>query len=339
MRKKVTSKDVAKQAGVSRTTVSYILNNTEGVRISEETRKHVLEVARQMGYHLDINAQALKTNRSMSIGVVTRREISEARFVNVLEGIKEVFAKEKYSILLCSDEEDENGFPEYYRLYHGNKIDGIIFISCQELLEVENADKRAELIYKEQIPCVFIDYHLVNPIVSCVDINYFHGAYIATKYLISNGHKKIAFLVPDFNTEQERQRLHGVNKAVDEFNDIELLVYKTDKSIEDDFTKSIIKTLEDRSKFTALIVAWGAVSARTLYLSNKMNIEVPKELAIISLAGDTAAKYTYPALSTCELPLHDLGVRSAEILLESLAGEQLPVNLKLPCELNIREST
>lgn len=337
MKKRITSSDVAREAGVSRATVSYIMNNTEGNRISDETRERVMKAAKKLGYHMDINARALKTQRSMSIAVVSRRNIRESRFVNVLGGIKEVLSKEGYSILLCSDEKDAMGYPEYYRLYQSNKVDGIIFISYQEQLDIEVANKQAELMIEEQIPCVFADYHLGNPRVNSVDINYNHGAYITTKYMIEKGHKKIAFLACEWNTEQERQRMEGVRRAIDEAGDVELMIYIFGNS-GNYFSESIIETLQERDKYSALIVAWGSVATQALYYANKLKIPVPEEIAIISLAGDPGARSTFPRLSTCELPLYDLGVRGAHLLIDSMKRLGIPTSMLLPCKINIQES-
>jgi DNA-binding LacI/PurR family transcriptional regulator len=337
VKRNITSSDVAKEAGVSRATVSYILNNTEGKRISEETRLKVLEAAKRLGYHLDYNARALKTNRSMSIAVVSRRSIEEPRFTKVLGGIKKVLSKERYSILICSDEKDLNGYPEYYSLYRSKKIDGVIFVSYQEQLEDEKATQNYNNLIKEGIPCVFADYHLDVPMINSVDINYFHGAYIAASYVIQKGHKDIAFLVPDSGTIQERQRLDGIKKAIEEAENVQLHMYNVGRHSET-IEENIVKVLEDRKKFTALISAWGWLSAKVLYYANKLNIAVPKELSVISLAGEDAAEYTYPRLTTCELPLQEMGIKSTQILLETLDNGALPVNMKLPCSLKIRES-
>lgn len=337
VKKNITSSDVAREAGVSRATVSYILNNTPGARISDETRTKVLEVAKRLGYHLDFNARALKTSRSMSIAVVSRRSIEEPRFTKVLSGVKNVLSKEKYSIVICSDYKDENGYPEYYSLYRSKKIDGIIFVSYQEQLEDEKAAQNYDILAKEGIPCVFADYHIDAPMINCVDINYFHGAYIAASHIIEKGHKKIGFLLPDCNTVQEQQRLAGVNRAVEEAGDVELFIYSTGRGREEQ-ENSIVEILENRKNYTALIGAWGGLSAKVLYYTNKLNISVPNDLAVISLAGEAAAEYTFPKLTTCKLPLYEMGVKSAQILLDSLDNEILPVNMKLPCSINIRES-
>jgi DNA-binding LacI/PurR family transcriptional regulator len=337
MKQNITSSDVAKEAGVSRATVSYILNNIQGKRISEETRNRVLDTAKKMGYHLDFNARALKTNKSMSIAVVSRRNIEEQRFIKVLAGIKEVLSKEGYSILICSYEKDLNGYPEYYSLYRSKKIDGIIFTSYQEQLEEEKAMLNYSNLVKEGIPCVFLDYHLNDPTVNCIDIDYFHGAYIAAKYVIDKGHKSIGFMIPDNSTIQEIQRLEGITKAVEEAKNVTLRIYNVGR-IMDQVKKSVVEVLEDRKNYTALIVAWGILSVTALYYTNKFKIDVPSEISLISLAGDTIAEYTYPRLTTCDLPLHEMGIKSAQVLLDNLDNDIIPENIKLPCRLNIRES-
>lgn len=337
VKKNITSSDVAKEAGVSRATVSYILNNKQNTRISDETRQRVLQAAKRLRYHQDINAQALKTQRSMSIGVVSRRNITETRFTNVLQGIKDVLAREKYSILLCSDEAYEMGYPEYYRLYHSRKIDGIIFISRQEQLNMEDAEDCAQIMLSEQIPCVFADYHLKNLLVNCIDINYFHGAFIAARHLIDKGYTKIAYLMPESDTEQERQRLEGVKQAVRETPGIELYIYSAGQTGRS-FSDTIVEVLNNRSKHNALITSWGSLAAKTLYHACRMRIEVPGEIAVIALGWDDSTKFTYPKLSICELPLYELGSKSAQILLDNINNIGTQMSIKLSCKLNLKDS-
>ncbi len=341
MKKKVNSCDVAQAAGVSRTTVSYILNDVKGVRISEDTRQRVLNAAKKLGYHPDINAQALKTNRSMSIGVVSRRNVSQSRFARVLEGIKDVLLKEQYSILLCSDELDKLGYPEYYKLYRQKKIDGIIFISYHEQLDIGDVHKHAESMLKENVPCVFADYHLENSLINSVDINYSHGAYISAKHLIENGYKNIYLIIPDTDTEQESQRLKGVEMAVKEADNVTLFIQKVNRTGKGmwEWDDNIEGILSDVKKHSAIIVSWSHIALITLYYINKMRIDVPKDIAVISLADDLPLKLTYPKLSACVLPLYDLGLESAKMLIDNLNTPMPKKNLMLPCSLKIRDSS
>ena len=120
------------------------MNNVKGVKIKPETRDKVNEAARKLGYHPESTARALKTKRSMSIGIVSRRDVSEGRFMNVLRGIKAVLDRHKYSILLCSDELNSRGYPEYYSYYNEKKIDGVILLSHIESINKKEIEKAAE---------------------------------------------------------------------------------------------------------------------------------------------------------------------------------------------------
>lgn len=336
--KRVTSSDVAREAGVSRATVSYILNNVQNVSIREETRKKVHETAKKLGYHPDSIARALKTNKSMSIGIVSKRSVSEIRYVKVLDGIKEVMSKYKYSIIICSDNIDDSGYPDYYSYYKSRKIDGVLFLSYHELMEQENIDERVNMALTDKIPIVFADYHLNNPMVNCIDINYYHGAYIATKHLIELGHKNIIYLRPDYNTEQENQRIKGVKKAIGEATDVKLIQHIIPKGnhISNDEMK---KVLSMKNKYTAIIAAWNSIAYTVIYEAQKACIRIPEELSIIALAGSNFDLFTYPRLSTCNLPLYELGKKSAEILMNLLEEpKSLPLNVSLPCNLKNRDS-
>ena len=335
-KKRVSSIDVAKEAGVSRTTVSYVLNNVEGVKLKEETRQRVWEAAKKLGYFPNHTAQALKTNKSMSIGIVSRRKIDEHRFVHIIGGIHPILAKEGYNLLFCSDDKDDEGIPNYYRLYKSKKIDGIIFISYQEEIKYEDVERRVKLAYDEQIPCVFVDYHVQNPQVNCVDINYFQGAYVMTEHLIKKGHKSIALLIPDRDTQQEKQRLNGVKKAVEMTPGVELAIYQA-ANIKD--LQSIIDNILEERKITAIITAWIHLAFNVLYAANSKGMKMPDEIAVAALANNGFENMSYPRLTTCDLSLHELGRAAGELLLDTLENPMKHKNLMIDCKVVERETT
>lgn len=339
MKKSVSSTDVAREAGVSRATVSYILNNIKDVKIKPETRERVIEAARKLGYHPDATARALKTKRSMSIGVVSGRDAAEERFAKVLSGIREVLKKNKYSVVLCNNEMNSKGYPEYYSYYHEKKIDGVLFLADLECMCNSQVEKTVNTIMKEKIPAVFIDYHLNNPEVNCVDINYYHGAYIAARHMIEKGHKKIIYYGPDFDTVQENDRLKGVKQAcMDAGLDADHLKAIKSGRNNREFFEAVTSIIQNKEDFNALIVSWRHIAFKTLYIANEMGVKIPDEMELISLGGSDFADYTYPMLSTSDLPLHEIGRKSADVLLDLLKNDSLPVNITLPCSLNIRET-
>lgn len=341
MKKRVSSKDVAREAGVSRATVSYVLNNVEDVKIKAETRERVVKAARKLGYHPHSIARALKTDKSMSVGVVSRRNIAEDRFSRVLRGIKDALKKHKYSITLCSDQIEDNGNPEYLNYYLSKRIDGIILLSAEEVLD----DKSVQKLISLKIPAVMVDYHIKNNNINCVDIDYFHGGYITTSYIIGQGYNRMIYFAPAIDIPQEKERLRGVRTAIKE-NDNRSLQYREVITGETglDYGNQVKPLLENNIQIgetgqTALVVSWVNVAYKVLSEAARLRMKVPEDLAVISLAGSLYARLSYPRLSTSDLPLYELGYRSGKILIESINEKKEPISESIPCKLNIREST
>lgn len=333
--KRISSSDVAKEAGVSRATVSYVLNDIHHVKIKPETREKVLLAAEKLGYHPNSSARALKTSKSSSIGVVSRRDISHERFSLLLKGIREVFKDHQYSITLCSDELDHQGHTEYMNYYLQRKIDGVILISAEEPLD----PTLLQQLHQYNIPSVLVDYHIKGTHLNCINIDYFQGAYGATKYLLENNHRKLMYLAPDLPIPQEIQRRAGVIQALYDqgLSSENLKVFSAGRT-DGEFHSTILEVLKNRGDHTSLIVSWIGIAFDTLYQAAKLHIQIPADLSVIALAGSYYADQSYPKLSTCDLPLYEIGVKSAETLLASLEAANPPVDINLPCTLRIRES-
>jgi DNA-binding LacI/PurR family transcriptional regulator len=339
MKKKVSSFDVAREAGVSRATVSYILNNVSGVKIKSQTVERVIEVARKLGYHPNVSARALKTKKSMSVGVVSKRSVDEERFTKVLKGIKEVLDKHDYSILICSDEINNTGTPQYYNYYMEDRIDGIILLSCIESIDYQKVRAQTQTLKEENIPSVLVDYHIYDPEINCVDLNYYHGGYLAADYLLNRGYNKVIFLDAGTGNVQENERISGVSKAFADrgLNEDMIDIISVGSKNFQSWT-NIYRVIREMGEHNAVIASWVYFGLKVLHIAGRTGISVPRELAVISLADSGYANYCYPRLSTSMLPLHEAGKQAANLLMNTLNGEKVPVNIKLPCTLNIRKS-
>ena len=129
MAKRVTARDVADRAGVSRTTVSFVLNDVPGMRISEETRQRVLEAARAIDYHPNISAQRLVTGRSNIIAYVERqnpeRAFADAFLPEALRGVHDAASAAGYEVLFAPTE-TETDARRCDRFLRGGHVDGVI---------------------------------------------------------------------------------------------------------------------------------------------------------------------------------------------------------------------
>jgi len=339
MSKKTSSYDVAREAKVSRATVSYILNNVSNIKIKPETREKVLLAAQKLGYRPSSIARALKTNRSMSIGVVSRRGVDEERFSKVLKGIKNITDLNDYSILLCSDEIDKTGKPQYYNYFLENRIDGVLLLSHIESININEISNNAEIIKKNNIPAVFIDYHMDDDELNRIDIDYYNGGYIAAKFLLDNGHKNVFYLDPGTGTVQENERIRGVFDAFDEKGLSQKSInIVTVKSFDETGWKTVEHILRNPGEYTALIAGWIHYGFKVLHTANLLGIKIPYELAVIALADSYFAGMSYPMLTTSQLPLVELGSKSAKILIGMLQKELPQINKKLSCKLIVRNS-
>ena len=155
-KKSVTAKDIARVCGISQATVSYVMNNKEGKKISEATRQLVLKTARELNYVPNSTARSMRTNRSMSIGVVSGRNNLTIGFSHILRGIKEYLDKAGYSITLLTDDgrerlKDSPEQHEYVRYYRSSRIDGILF------LFYEMEDSVMKMLEEEHIPFFLVD--------------------------------------------------------------------------------------------------------------------------------------------------------------------------------------
>ncbi len=342
MKKKVTSSDVAREAGVSRTTVSYVLNKVNHVSISDETRKRVLKAAKKLGYFPNNTAQALKTKRSMSIGIVSKRKIDEIRFIRIVGALQPLLVEAGYNMIFCSDEKDENDYPEYYRLYKTNKVDALIFIAHQEKVKYDKVDEKIKLVTSEDIPSVFIDYHLDSKEINSVDIDYYTGAYEMTKLLINMGHKSIGYLYPNLDSEQEVERYKGIQDAVNGHDGVILKEYEGIYSYfqaDEEYMYAKLETILLESDETVLIAAWAHIGLHMIRIANKLNIEVPKDLSIVALADNGGENYCFPQLTTTDLPMKAIGIKAAENLLKTLENKGKTRNIMEKCIVVERGST
>lgn len=203
IRKKVTIKDVAMRAGVSPTTVSMVLNGKD-VSLPESTRERVRRAAAELDYSTDILARALVTRRTNIIGVVVP-DISNAFFSEAVRHLQVEIAKYGYDIILCNSEERAQNDYRYIRLLAGRNVDGLILTPSAEALTEENAGKMKHLLEGLRIPYVFFDrYYAGDPRVA---VDNAQSSYIAAKYLLEKGHKRIGVVAGPLTLNSSRNRL------------------------------------------------------------------------------------------------------------------------------------
>ncbi len=338
MIKRVTAQDVAREAGVSPTTVSFVLNNVEGMRISKDTRDRVLEAAKSLNYHPDSSAQKMARGKTSVIGLVLRQNPEKAYadlfLPDVMHGISSVIRDNGYQMMfipLPPEEKDKT----YSKLINERHVDGLIVSGPteddQDLINAYNDG--AKIVLMSKVPGCNIPY---------IDIDNLKGAESAVNHLVKLGHKRIAAISnAPLNYSSSKERINGY-KNVLERNDLpvdEDLILIGDRTPDSGYAAMQIllkkKPLPSAVFISSDTVALGAMNA--LY---ENNIKVPDDIAIVGFDDIALAQYVIPPLTTVHLPAYSIGLGAASMIIQQLNGDlKESREIILQTRLIVRESS
>ena len=201
--KRTTSQDVAKLARVSRTTVSFILNNVAGVSISAPTRKRVLDAAKKLNYSPNVAGKKLVSGKSYTIGLVLCQSpeqiFTDAFLPQVILGVEQAAMQQGFHVLLKPVDPNDTG--GYARLITENHVDGI-------LLSGPRQDDTALMnLHQQRVPIMLMG-QLPKTDIPFVDVNATAGAELAVNHLIECGHERIGIITNaplDYTSAQQRR--------------------------------------------------------------------------------------------------------------------------------------
>jgi DNA-binding LacI/PurR family transcriptional regulator len=336
-RRRTTAQDVADKAGVSRTTVSFVLNNTPGVNIPKETRERVLVAARELNYVPDAAARSLASRRARTIGFILcqspDRIFADAFLPEVLRGLGRI-TRENNVRLLVESVEDVTRPDAYLNLARAKQIDGII------LSGPRSDDQQLPQLVAEGFPVV-LQGRLPESAIPFVDVDNVGGAWHAVTHLLNLGYQRVACITnapPEYTASADR--LCGYRRALEEARmsyDEALVRYGNfdEKSGYKAMNELLALADPPDAVFIASdLVAFGAVVA----IKNRA-LRIPEDIAIVGFDDVPLASFVDPPLTTVHLPAANLGRTAGQILLTLIQGKKLKKRqVLLETELVIRES-
>lgn len=314
-RRRVSSADVAHRAGVSRTTVSFVLNNTPGKTISEETRQRVLEAASDLGYEPNVNARRLALLRDKAVGLFVCRSqsiVSDSYVIRLIEGMSQVLNRKRYSLVLQPVRATESNYAGIAEI---DGLDGVVLLNAHE-----NDDGITEL-QAAGTPLVVIGT-MVDSSIFQVDIANRIAAEEMAAHLIELGHRRIAMIVHApllFHAASER--LAGYRSAlkraripVDE--DLVKIADFTEESGE----RAMQSLLDLRERPSAVfagndLIAYGAYKA-----IRDRGLSIPGDISVVGFDDDYLSRYLNPPLTTMSLPAAGLGSIAAGLVAQQIVA-------------------
>jgi DNA-binding LacI/PurR family transcriptional regulator len=338
MSRRVTSQDVADLAGVSRTTVSFVLNNVHRFSIRPETAEKVRLAARELGYYPNASAKALASNQTKNIGLILTRSpeyiASDTFLPQILSGMLDVVKQHSLSLLVEWVEPGQQ-LETYLELTRAHHIDGMI------LMTPRTDDTGIKALEEADIPVVVMGY-IPDSTLHSVDVDNLGAAREAVEYLIDLGHRQIACITnAALPYTSAVQRLNGYRQALKRAG----ITYDSELVREGDFeTKSGYKQmkalLDSSKKFSAAFVASDALALGAYNAIQEVGLVIPKDISIVGFDDIPLSSFISPALTTVRMPAREIAQDSCYLLMH-LMKREFPEHrmVSLPTTLIIREST
>ena len=336
MNRRPTQEDVAREAGVSRATVSYVINNrTDGnVRISEETRCRVLEAIEELGYRPNVLARSLRQGQTHTIGMIVP-DNTNPFFAEVARGVEDTSFEQGYSVILCNSDGDLDKELLYTNVLAEKRVDGILFVAAGMSTEHICA------LQERRMPVVVVDRDIPDVAVDSVMTANERGGWLATRHLIELGHRHIGCIAGPSDVTPSAERVTGYRQALREAGLAvdEALILKGDFQYESGYqaTRQLLSMEDPPTAIFACndLMAVGAISAAV-----GLGRQVPMDLSVVGFDDVPLASFANPALTTIVQPKHEIGVVAATMLLERMRDPDRPPHRKmLDTELVVRQST
>jgi LacI family transcriptional regulator len=330
----LTLEDIAKQAGVSRSTVSRVVNNHPNVK--DDVRKRVLEVIQNTGYHPNAAARTLASQRSWMMGLVIPRSVSsfftDPYFPHLMQGIATACNQHNYtlSLFLVGVREDEEKILP--RLSRNGILDGVLLQSGQI------GDQLSDRLVNLNVPLVIIGRPFHAKGVSFIDVDNVSAAYNATSHLIRLGYKRIGTITGPAQRAESMDRKDGFLKA---FRDRRQDVDET-LIAEGDFTEisgyyAMQKLLSARPD--AIFAASDSMAIGAMRAARDAGFSIPQDIAFVGFDDLPLPTYSDIRLTTVRQPVFQFGAQAVAILIDLIEnGVNPPRRVIMETELIIRDS-
>lgn len=335
--RRVTLKDVAREAGVSTATVSLVINQAKAAEaIPEETQERVRVAARQLNYRPNYMARSLRSQKSHTIGVLLP-EVSDGYNAGILTGLEKQLLSEGYFYFVAGHRIKPDLFDRYVDLFRDRQVEGFVLINTP--LEVPL-----------DLPTVAVAGHEELPGVVNVVLDHRAAARAALCHLAELGHRQIAVFKGHPTSGDTEVRMESIQEAVAEF-DIELpkdrILQLSGAGPNKVFTPKqgfsqgyeFGQQLIEQGGFSALFAFndVSAIGAMRAFLD--AGLDVPGDVSVIGFDDIQSAAFFNPSLTTVRQPLREMGRLAGKALLERLRGGDVDSEITVEPELVERNST
>ena len=330
---KPTMAEIAAIAGVSKPTVSKVMNGQPGV--APRTRERVQRVIAERGYVRHGAARALSAGRTGAVNLVVK-EIDNPYFAEIIRGVEETLERAGLSMILTATHDEERRHRRWMARVIEHGTDGAILVLPDEAIA------HLEVLRSRGIPVALVDDRgEIPPGVASVGATNFAGGFAATEHLLSLGHRRIAIIGgPSFKST--RERVAGYRTALQEAGvDIDPRLHQPGGFVAETGYEATKKLLGLPDELPTAIFAGNDMQAMGVYKAlYEAGMRTPEDVSVIGFDDLPISRLLTPALTTVRQPVREMGVLATRMLLRTIAGEELESNrVELATSLVVRESS
>ena len=336
MKQKITIKTIAKELGVSTSTVSKALRDSH--EISIETKDRIKAYADYYNYKPNNLALQLRNQKTKVIGVILPKIVHHF-FSTVIKGIENGASEKGYHIMVCFSNESYQSEVDNLKVLSNGSVDGLLVSVAKETLQNEDFKHFQDLV-NEEIPLVMFDRVLDSINCDKVIVDDIGAGYKATKHLIERGRKKIAMLATPEHVNIGTLRKRGYEKAINEFN----LTTSNNLAVEideaHDPNTQIAQVIErDIDGVFAVNEIYAAIAIR---LAKEKGLRVPQDISVVGFTDGLISKFSSPSITAIVQHGYTMGKQAVELLIERIENEGdilAPRTKVISSDLHTRESS
>lgn len=310
-----TIKDVAKEAGVSIATVSRVINHSP--KASEASINAVTSAMKKLGYRPNAAAKALVSQSSNTVGVLVG-DVSDPFFGTLVKAVDKVAHQHGKHILVGNGYHDAEMEKKSIELLINNRCDALIIhskaLSDQQLIAYANEVKGM----------VLINRHIDDIAERCISLDNHRGAYLATEFLIRQGHKAIGYLSSSHGIEDCQARLQGYQQALSDHQlEFHPSYVESNEPNSDGGEQAMTNLLAKALPISAIVAYNDHMAAGALSVLDENAIAVPEQMSIVGFDDGLIARYVKPRLTTIRYPIELMATKATELALsQNTAADQ-----------------
>ncbi len=334
--KGISIKDIAKQAGVSPTTVSFVLNGkAKEKRISDQVSKKILKIANKLKYKPNQLARGLRTGKTKTLGLIVE-DIANNFWANVAKVVEDEADKHGYKVLYGSTEDNSEKAKGLLEVLKYRQVDGYI------ITPTKNMEKEIELLKMVRKPVVLMDRYLPNVDSHYVVVDNYQGAFDATAHMVAQGYKKIGIITTTSDQVQMKQRMDGFVAALKKHgipfnkNIVKKLPFEMDRA---GHTQEITKYLKS-TKVDAIFFATNYLGIYGIESIRSLGLRIGPDVGMVSFDDHDLFRLHSPSITCVSQPIGEIGRQIVNVLMKELdQASDTSHHLVLSPTLEIRQSS